>query len=476
MTNPQLRRLPAVHAVLDQPILAELRQSKGREVLVEAVRAVIQQARQELDEGRDVAVGIEALARRAAERLLGESSSLRPVVNATGILLNTGLGRAPLAAEAAEAVDRVVRGYCNLEFDLDQGRRGQRTTGVEALLCRVTRAEAAAVVNNNAGGTILALRALAAGREVIISRGQLIEIGGSFRLPEIFQVSGVRLREVGTTNKTRLSDYAQAIGPETAALLRVHPSNYRIVGFTEDVPIAELARLAHERGVLAIDDIGSGALAPGSPPLVGDEPTAAAGLAAGADVVLFSGDKLLGGPQCGILVGKREVIRRIQSDPLMRALRVDKMTLAALEATLRLALDPASARERIPLWSLLTTPIDRLRERAERLADTFRKDFGLNAEMAESTGFLGGGSTPDEPIPTAVIRIRPPFPPPWTTEAPFARALRMGDPPVVARLQEGCLIFDLRAVTAAEDRLLELAIRQLLKRDSNDPASTSNHN
>jgi L-seryl-tRNA(Ser) seleniumtransferase len=458
-----LRSLPAVHAVLGHPVLAELCPAKGREAIVEAVRAVIQEARRDLDGGREVAVDIETLARRAAQRLMNERPRLRPVINATGVLLNTGLGRAPLAAEAAEAVDHVVRGYCNLELDLDQGHRGQRTTAVEALLCRVTGAAAAAVVNNNAGGTILALRALAAGRDVIISRGQLIEIGGSFRLPEIFGVSGARLREVGTTNKTRLSDYAAAIGPETAALLRVHASNYRIVGFTEDVSIADLARLAHERGLVAIDDIGSGALAPGCPPVVRDEPTAAASLAAGADVVLFSGDKLLGGPQCGILVGARDVIGQIHSDPLMRALRVDKMTLAALEATLRLVLDPALGRERIPLWSLLTTPMDQLRDRALRLAAIFCETLGLNADMVESTGFLGGGSTPVEPIPTAVVRLRPPFPAPWATEAAFARALRIGDPPVVARLHEGCLLLDLRALTQPEDRLLEEAVRKLLR-------------
>ena len=225
------------------------------------------------------------------------------MINATGILLNTGLGRAPLAAEAAEAVDRVVRGYCNLEFDLESGERGRRTDGVESLLARLTGAEAAAVVNNNAAATILAVRALAAGREVVVSRGQLVEIGGSFRLPEIFEVSGARLVEVGTTNRTRLADYERAIGPNTAALLRVHASNFRIVGFTEQVPIADLAALGRARGLWTIDDIGSGALAPGLPPGVAGEPTVAEGLAAGADLVLFSGDKLLGGPQCGLLVG-----------------------------------------------------------------------------------------------------------------------------------------------------------------------------
>ncbi len=463
MTNSKLRCLPPVHLVVDRPALADLCDSRGREAIVEAVRATIEAARRDLAAGREVVVDIDALAQRAAGLLLAQRPSLRRVLNATGILLNTGLGRAPLAAAAAEAVDRVVRGYCNLELDLDNGQRGRRTAGVEALLCRLTGAEAAAVVNNNAGATIIGLRALAAGREVIISRGQLIEIGGSFRLPEILEVSGARLREVGTTNKTRLSDYARAIGPETAAILRVHPSNYRIVGFTEDVPIADLARLAHTHGLVAIDDIGSGALAHLCPPHVRDEPTAAEGLAAGADVVLFSGDKLLGGPQCGILVGKSEAIARIQSDPLMRALRVDKMTLAALEATLRLVLDPALASARIPLWSFLTTPIERLRDRAGRLAAIFRETLGLNADVVESTAFLGGGSAPVEPIPTAVVRVGPPFPAPWTTEAVWARALRLGDPPVVARVQGGCLLFDLRALTEEEDSLLEEAVRRQLE-------------
>jgi L-seryl-tRNA(Ser) seleniumtransferase len=462
LSNSRLRRLPPVHAVVDRPVLASFHPSRGRAAVVEAVRAAIEQARRELAEGREVAVDSDALAERAAGLLLAERPSLRRVLNATGILLNTALGRAPLAAEAAAAVARVAQGYCNLELDLESGQRGRRTAGVEALLRRLTGAAAAAVVNNNAGATILALRALAAGREVIISRGQLIEIGGGFRLPEIFEASGARLREVGTTNKTRLADYARALGPDTAALLRVHPSNYRIVGFTEAVPLAELAGLARAHGLLLIDDIGSGALAPGCPPHVRDEPTAAEGLAAGADLVLFSGDKLLGGPQCGILLGTSPTIARLQSDPLSRALRVDKMTLAALEATLRLVLDPAHAGSRIPLWSFLNTPLDQLRDRAVRLAAAFRESCGLNADAVESTSFLGGGSAPLEAIPTAVVRVAPPFPARWTTEAELARSLRLGDPAVVPRLQGGCLLFDLRALAEPDDRLLEEAVRNLV--------------
>jgi L-seryl-tRNA(Ser) seleniumtransferase len=378
-------------------------------------------------------------------------------------LLHTGLGRAPLAAEAVEAVARVARGYCNLEFDLETGERGRRLTGAADLVRRLTGAEAVAVVNNNAAATVLALRALALGREVVVSRGQLIEIGGSFRLPEIFEVSGCRLREVGTTNKTRLSDYDRAIGPDTAALLRVHPSNYRVVGFTESVGIAELVSLGRSRGLTVIDDVGSGALGPGRPPFIADEPTISDGLSAGADLVLCSGDKLLGGPQCGLVLGSQAAVDRVAADPLMRAFRVDKMTLAALEATLHLALDPVLGRQRIPLWSFLNTPIERLRDRAERLAGAFRDELDLHASVLETTAYLGGGSVPAEPIPTAAVRVVPPYPAPFGSESVLARALRLGTPAVVPRVQGGAVLFDLRAVAPEDDgRLLE-AVRRLVR-------------
>ena len=460
MSDPARRRLPPVHEVLAWPGLAPLLDSKGRGATLRAVRAAIDAAREAMLAGLDPAFDVESLAGFAEASLAVERPFLRPVINATGILLNTGLGRAPLAAEAAEAVDRVVRGYCNLEFDLDRGDRGNRTDGVETLLARLTGAEAAAVVNNNAAATILAVRALAAGREVVVSRGQLVEIGGSFRLPEIIEVSGARLVEVGTTNKTRLSDYERAIGPETAALLRVHPSNYRVVGFTEDVPIADLARLALGRDLWTIDDIGSGALGPGLPPHVRGEPTATEGIEAGADLVLFSGDKLLGGPQSGLMVGSLEAIKLVRRDPLMRALRVDKMTLAALEATLHLALDPGRAGSRIPLWAFLNVRLERLLDRAGRLAGAFRAELGLDASVVEGTAYLGGGSAPLEPIPTAAVRVAPPFPPGSPSERAWARALRLGHPSVVARVQGGAVLFDLRAVSEREDALILEAARR----------------
>jgi len=457
--EPPARRLPAVHVVLDRPGLAGPLATRGREAIAAAVRRAIDEARSALIAGAPADADPDALADRALAILGADRPHLRPVLNATGILLHTGLGRAPLAAEAAEAVGRVVRGYCNLEIDLNTGDRGRRTDGVAELLRRLTGAEAAAVVNNNAAATILALRALAAGREVIVSRGQLVEIGGSFRLPEIFEVSGARLREVGTTNKTRLADYERAIGPETAALLRVHPSNYRIVGFTEEVAIADLAALGKARGLWTIDDIGSGALAPGLPPVVSGEPTVAEGLAAGADLVLFSGDKLLGGPQCGVLVGRAAAVARLAADPLMRALRVDKMTLAALEATLRLALDPALGGRQIPLWAFLTTPLDALRCRAGRLAEEFRAELSLNASAVESTAFLGGGSVPVDPLPSAAVRLAGPFPASVGSESSLAQALRVGEPAVLARVQGGAVLLDLRALPESAESDLRMAIQ-----------------
>ncbi|HWE40772.1 MAG TPA: L-seryl-tRNA(Sec) selenium transferase [Isosphaeraceae bacterium] len=453
--SPPFRRLPPVNAVLDRPSLADAIRGRGREAVVGAVRAAIERAREALRDGGDVAIDVDELARLAGASLADDGPRLRPVLNATGILLHTGLGRAPLAAEAAEAVARVARGYCNLEIDLDTGDRGRRADGVAELLRRLTGAEAATVVNNNAGATVLVLRALAAGKEVVVSRGQLVEIGGSFRLPEIFGVSGARLREVGTTNRTRLEDYAKAIGPETAALLRVHASNYRIVGFAEEVPIGPLARLAAERGLAAIDDVGSGALAPGRPNLPAAEPTIAEGLAVGADVVLASGDKLLGGPQCGLIVGKSAAIARVERDPLMRALRVDKLTLAALEATLRLAL----AGRDVPLWSFLDAPIDSLRDRAGRLAESLRADPGLDATAVDSTAFLGGGSVPAESLPSAAVRLVPPA---IGREADLARALRLGDPSVFPRVHAGAVLLDLRALPEADDPALLAAVRRIL--------------
>jgi L-seryl-tRNA(Ser) seleniumtransferase len=467
MSEPSpLRSLPPVHAVLDREELADCLARVGRSEVVRVVRAALDEARAAIRQGRPAPIDAGSLAVRARE--IGESDRphLRPVINATGILLNTGLGRAPLSVLAAEAVDRTIRGYCNLEYDLEDGTRGSRTTGVEALLRRITGAEAATVVNNNAAATVLALRALALGREVVVSRGQLVEIGGSFRLPEIFEVSGARLREVGTTNKTRLDDYARAVGPETAAILRVHPSNYRIVGFTESVGIVELARLAQDRGLWAIDDVGSGMLRPGRPAGIVDEPTVSEGIAAGADVVLCSGDKLLGGPQAGLLIGKKAAIDRIKADPLMRAVRVDKMTLAALEATLREVVLDRDGPPEIPLWRLLAEPIEVLHDRACRISERLAA-LGFVAAVESTEAMLGGGSTPALPIVSRAVRLAPPYPGALapSSEGELARSLRVGEPSAVARVHEGAVWLDLRAVFPREDDDLMMALTRLVRPD-----------
>jgi L-seryl-tRNA(Ser) seleniumtransferase len=457
--------------VLEHDVLAEAIREKGRPAVLRAVRAALDEARGQLRRGMSLSADAASLARRSREILQRERAALRPVLNATGILLHTGLGRAPLADAAIAAVADVARGYCNLELDLDDGTRGRRTAGVARLLCECTGAEAATAVNNNAGAMVLALRALAAGREVIVSRGQLVEIGGGFRLPEILEASGARLREIGTTNKTRLSDYKHALGPETAGILRVHRSNFRMIGFVEDPALVDLTRLAHEHGVWLIDDVGSGALAPGCPPHVGDEPTVSEAIASGADLVLFSGDKLLGGPQCGIMVGMRAAITRIESDPLMRALRLDKMTLAALEATLRLVSDPDRAAMNIPLWSMITMPVSELERRARALATALRDELGFRAAVVPAESFIGGGSAPVLPIPTAAVAISPPFPTSHGSEEALARAFRRGDPPLVARVQKGMVLLDVRTVPIESDPDLLDAVRKVCH-DRNDTTGT----
>ncbi len=437
----------------------------GREAVIGALRRAIEKLREEIRLGEDVGPDASGIASLVLRTLNDRRTSLRPVVNATGVLLHTGLGRAPLPSAAADAVAAVARGYCDLEYDLEAGERGDRTGRVARRLCELAGAQAAAVVNNNAGATILALRALAKGREVIVSRGELIEIGGSFRLPEIMEVSGARLREVGTTNKTRLSDYQRAIGPDTAAILKVHPSNYRVVGFVESASIEDLAALARDRTLALIDDIGSGALRAGIPPGVSGEPTAAEGLAAGADLVLFSGDKLLGGPQCGILLGTDDAIGKVRSDPLARALRVDKMTIAALDATLTILTNEARAVREIPLWKFLSTPLPDLIARAVRLAERLIVDLNFRATTAETTTYLGGGSVPTQPIASAAVILSPPWPGTNGSEASLSRSLRLGDPAVVARIKDGSVVLDLKAMRPDEDDLVFLALSRLLARE-----------
>jgi L-seryl-tRNA(Ser) seleniumtransferase len=458
--NP-LRNLPSINELLESPPLKKLVGTISHNVVVMKARAVLDELRSEVRVAASemTVPSVSDLAERIAQRVTeAEVPALRPVVNATGILLHSGLGRAPLAEAAIAEMTAVAREYASVEVDLATGRRSRRTVAVEALLKELTGAEAALVVNNNAGATMLTLSALAAGREVIVSRGQLIEIGGSFRLPDVMAASGAVLREVGTTNKTRLDDYAGAIGEQTAALLLVHTSNFVVVGFTDSVTLEELVRLGRQRKLPVIHDIGSGALIDFGPFGFQDEPVAAASISAGADVVLLSGDKLLGGPQSGIIVGKKHLVEQIERHPMTRALRVDKLTLAALAATLRLYRDPQQARLAIPLLHLLSTAVENLKFRAERLAPQMAAAAAIaQAEATAGETYLGGGSVPGQRLPTWCVALRPAA----MSVDRLAARLRQGTPAVVGRVQQDRLLLDLRSVLPRQDAQLVAAVEAL---------------
>jgi len=402
-----------------------------RPLLVSAARSALARAREELQAGAEPGDLVE---RVESELAAARGARLRRVINATGVIIHTNLGRAPLAPEALERVNAVAGGYSNLEYDLGEGGRGSRQDHVAPILRRLTGAEAALVVNNNAAAVLLALAALAEGREVLVSRGELIEIGDGFRIPDVLARSGARLREVGTTNRTRAGDYDRAIGPETALLLRVHQSNFRVVGFTEQPRLADLARVARAHGLPLVDDLGSGALFANSSLLLGDEPTARASLEAGADLVCFSGDKLLGGPQAGIIVGRAELVERLRRHPLQRALRADKLTLAALEATLALYLDPELAAREVPVLRMLAEPVETVRARAQRLADL------VGGDVEPTVGRVGGGALPLTELPSFACAV----------EEELAPRLRETDPPVIGVVRDGRCLLDCRTLRDEE--------------------------
>jgi L-seryl-tRNA(Ser) seleniumtransferase len=410
---------------VDELLRDERLSSEPHDLAVAAARAALDRARTEIEAGQAPGSIVESV---LAELGRVRSPSLRRVLNATGVLVHTNLGRAPLAASALERVVEVGGGYSNLEYDLERGVRGSRQDHLATLLGRLTGAEAALVVNNNAAAVLLALAALAEGREVVVSRGELVEIGDGFRIPDVLARSGARLVEVGTTNRTRAGDYERAIGPDTAVLLRVHQSNFRVVGFSEQPRLAELAQVARRHDLPLVDDLGSGALWP-----IGDEPTPAESLRAGADLVCFSGDKLLGGPQAGIVVGRADLVERLRRHPLQRALRADKLSLAALEGTLLLALDPAT-RDEVPVLRMLHEPLEAVRARAERLAAV------LGGEVEETVARVGGGALPLTELPSAACAV----------EETLAEPLRHGDPPVVAVVRDGRTLLDCRTLSDAE--------------------------
>jgi len=412
----------------DLPSVDELARGLDDPLAVDAARAVLERAREEIRAGADPGDLGERL---AVELRAVRAPSLRRVLNATGVIVHTNLGRAPLAEEAIAQVVETARGYSNLELDLSEGTRGSRQDHIAALLRRLTGADAALVVNNNAAAVLLALAALGEGREVVVSRGELIEIGDGFRIPDVLTRSGAKLVEVGTTNRTRAKDYEKAIRPETALLLRVHQSNFRVVGFTELPRLEELAAVARRHGLPLVDDQGSGALVelPG-------EPTAKESLAAGADLVCFSGDKLLGGPQAGIVVGRADLVEQLRRHPLQRAMRADKLTLAALEGTLRLYLD---APERIPVLRMLTQDVSTVRARAERLASL------VDGTVEETVGRVGGGALPLAELPSFACAI----------EEGLVGPLRQGTPPVIGVVRDGKLLLD--CLTLADTEVDEVA-------------------
>ncbi|TAM91914.1 L-seryl-tRNA(Sec) selenium transferase [bacterium] len=453
-----MRGLPAVHRLLGEPAVAAYGVLLGGGTLTRVARGVLEAERARVRSEGGEPAPYEELVARLLTRLAGEESAgLVAVVNAAGVLVHTNLGRAPLAAEALEEIVRIGAGYSNVEFDLCEGVRGSRYERVNALLREVTGAEDAVVVNNNAAAVLLVLDTFAKGREVVVARSQLVEIGGGFRIPDVLRKSGCTLVEVGATNKTYLADYARALTPETALLLRCHTSNYRIEGFTREVEAGELAALGRRVGLPVVEDLGSGTLVDLTRYGLPHEPTVQQVVEAGVDLVTFSGDKLLGGPQAGIVVGRRALVSRLRANPLLRALRVDKLTLAALAATLRLYVQP-DALERIPLYHLLARPVERIEALLEgvraRLAGRVAADLQVEASLA----FVGGGS-----LPTATIRSHALVVHPHTYDAEtLARRLRESRPAIVGRLEGNAVLLDGRALRDEDVETIHDALARLL--------------
>ncbi|MGH9508965.1 MAG: L-seryl-tRNA(Sec) selenium transferase [Terriglobales bacterium] len=461
-----LRRLPSVDELLRRAEIAALVEREGHAAATDALRSVLARLRTEVAEGRLDAAGVElALAGigAALEKQLRQSLAyaLRPVINATGVILHTNLGRAPLADAAVARIAEVATGYSNLEFDLDTGERGKRDVHADRLFRRLldpegTSGVATVVVNNNAAAVFLALNTLAEGGEVVVSRGELVEIGGSFRIPDVMAKSGAVLREVGTTNRTRLADYERAITERTRLLLRVHRSNFEIVGFTEQPALAELAALGRRRGIPVMEDLGSGALLDLAALGVASEPGIVESLRAGVDLVTYSGDKLLGGPQAGMLSGKAELVARIRSNPIFRALRVDKLTYAALEATLLAYV--RQDHDAIPALRLMRLSADEIRKRAEAVAARLAPSAPrLKVEVVEGESVIGGGSTPGARLPTRLLAV--------TAEGlsadELSARLRAAELPVIGRVEEGRVLLDLRTVFPQQDAVVEAALRSL---------------
>jgi len=442
----ELRKLPSVDRLLQLAAVRSLAADSGRELVVEAVRAVLDTERARIVVGARCASSAD-LVREVAEMLCSwRSPSLRPIINATGVVIHTNLGRAPLSRAARQAMEAAAAGYSNLEYDLDEGQRGSRYVHAEALLKRLTGAEAALVVNNNAGAVVLILSVLARGRDVVISRGQLVEIGGGFRIPDVMRQSGARLVEVGATNRTHPGDFDAAITAETAALMLVHHSNFTMLGFTREVTLSEMVEIARRRGVPVFDDLGSGTLLDTAAVGLDHEPTVQESVRGGADLVSFSGDKLLGGPQAGIIVGRAALVAEIRRHPLTRALRVDKVTLAGLQATLLHYLEGKALAE-VPVWRMMGLSLAELTVRAERWCTSLSAG-NVKAEVVLGRSMIGGGSLPGETLPTALLAL--------AVRSPEALSRRLRRPradalPVLGRIEDERFVLDPRTVLPGED-------------------------
>jgi L-seryl-tRNA(Ser) seleniumtransferase len=463
-----LSRIPNVDHILSKPEMVQLGTRYPKGIMLEAVRRGLDHLRQTIINAHDPAkldqsiFSFERLLPRFVEEIENQvNPSLRRVVNATGVVIHTNLGRSLLHEDAIGHIAGVSRHYSNLEFDLAQGARGSRYAHVEEILCRLTGAEAALVVNNNAAAVLLALNTIAAGREVVVSRGQLVEIGGAFRIPDVMNRSGAILREVGTTNRTHLSDYEAAIGEQTALILKVHTSNFRILGFTSQVELRELAELAHSRHLPLMEDLGSGCLIDLSAYGLDREPTAQEAIKDGADIVTFSGDKLMGGPQAGMILGKREYIDRLKINPLNRALRIDKLTLAGLESTLLLYLDEERATGEIPTLRMLTYSPDELRKKAQRLARKIRARIptGLRIGVRDDVSQVGGGAYPVQLLPTKVITLTPD----QGSAQQLERRMRQGGTPIIARVSREEVLLDVRTIGDDEADLVVDGIEESLR-------------
>ena len=463
----RLRQIPSVEHLLQVSAIREALAQHPRKLVLASIRHVLEEKRRELLEQPETALAVNLDPSHLAPPVLARldkisACTLQSVVNATGIIVHTNLGRSLLAEEASERLQLICRTYSNLEYDLEQGRRGSRYVHAEAILCELTGAEAALVVNNNAAAVLLTLNTLAKGREVIVSRGQLVEIGGSFRIPDVMRSSGATLREVGCTNRTHLQDYEAAVTGETALLLRVHASNYRIIGFTAEVTAEELVMLGQKLRLAVMEDLGSGCLMDLAAFGLPGEPTVQEVLRKGVDVVTFSGDKLLGGPQTGIILGKHEIIARCRKNPLTRALRVDKMTLAALEATLRLYRDERQAVARIPTLRMIAMPLPLLEEKAQHLASLIRDTDAsgrLQVQVQPSSSQVGGGALPNQDLPTWAVAVSSLDMGIQNLEA----GLRTNHPPIIGRIEADRYLMDLRTLQPEELPVIQQAFERILR-------------